>query len=64
MSVHPRFYAYMIAKLKQIQPNLMLILEGGYNVQALAYSSEAIIHELLNTSLPFQSIYMHEKTWK
>ena len=42
----------------------MLILEGGYNVQALAYSSLAIIYEILNTLLPFKSINMNEKTWK
>ena len=41
-------FAYMIRILREIQPNLLIGLEGGYDLQALAECCEAVAGALIN----------------
>ena len=41
-------FAYMIRILRKIQPNLLIGLEGGYDLQALAECCEAVAGALIN----------------
>ena len=40
-------YAYMTRMLQKIQPNLLLGLEGGYNLEALGECCVAVVNELV-----------------
>lgn len=47
-------FAYMLAKLQEIQSKLVLCLEGGYNLQSLSLSSEACVRVLLGENFPLE----------
>ena len=46
IEVSPIGYAYMTQGLRKIQPCLAVVLEGGYSLEALEVSSEAVIKTL------------------
>jgi histone deacetylase 6 len=46
ITLSPLAYAYMTKGLRQIQPKLAVVLEGGYSLEALEVSSEAVIRTL------------------
>ena len=48
--VTPEGYFNMIQLLKQIQPKIVLALEGGYNLKSIAKSAVACIQSLLHTN--------------
>ena len=64
IEVEPKAYSYMMQGLLKIQQKLIVVLEGGYNKQALSYASEAIVRTLLAENLPFPSLNIPEKSWK
>lgn len=46
IGVTPAGYAYMTHGLRLIQPKMAVVLEGGYDLNALRRSSEAVIKTL------------------
>lgn len=46
IGVTPVGYAWMTHGLMKLAPNLIVLLEGGYDLDALAYSSEAVLRSL------------------
>ena len=46
IGVTPAGYAYMTHGLKLLQPKMAVVLEGGYDLNALRRSSEAVIRTL------------------
>lgn len=46
IGVSPVGYAYMTWAMRQICPQLVVVLEGGYNLKALEVSSEAVVRTL------------------
>jgi histone deacetylase 6 len=47
VGVTPTGYAYMTWKLRELCRKTAVILEGGYDLQALERSSEAVVRTLL-----------------
>lgn len=43
----PMGYAWMTSGLQRICDKVMVVLEGGYNLDALANSSEAVLRSLM-----------------
>ncbi|EAR83153.3 histone deacetylasehistone-like deacetylase family, classII protein (macronuclear) [Tetrahymena thermophila SB210] len=41
-------YEYMSSRLVQIFPNLLFVLEGGYNLDSIQWASEAVIRRILD----------------
>ncbi len=41
----------------------MIALEGGYNLQALSYGTEAVTKVLLNDKLPYLDLDIKENDW-
>ena len=46
IGVTPAGYAYMTHGLRLIQPKMAVVLEGGYDLNALRRSTEAVIRTL------------------
>jgi histone deacetylase 6 len=44
--VTPAGFAYMTQRLREIQPKVVVLLEGGYNLDTLADSSLAVMKTL------------------
>ena len=47
VAVSPVGYAWMTEGLRKIQPCLAVVLEGGYSLEALEVSSEAVVRALM-----------------
>ena len=47
VGVTPAGFAYMTWALRNLQPKTAVILEGGYDLEALERSSEAVVRTLL-----------------
>jgi len=47
IGVTPFGYAWMVQGLRQIKDKLNVVLEGGYNLDSLAVSAEAVVKSLL-----------------
>jgi histone deacetylase 6 len=47
IAVTPAGYAWMTAGLMKMAPKMMVVLEGGYNLEALAKSSYAVVQTLI-----------------
>ena len=45
-------YAYMLKRLQSVQPRIVVCLEGGYNLNTIAISSEACVRVLLGEEFP------------
>jgi acetoin utilization deacetylase AcuC-like enzyme len=58
MSLSPVGYSYMTHELKKVCKNVVVALEGGYNLNSLARCSEAIIRTLLGEEKPFKNILL------
>ena len=46
MAVTPEGYAWMTHGLRQIQSKVAVVLEGGYNLESLQVSAEAVVETL------------------
>jgi acetoin utilization deacetylase AcuC-like enzyme len=58
MSLTPIGYSYMTNALKKICKNVVVALEGGYNLNSLSRCSEAIIRTLLGEEYPFKNLLL------
>ena len=47
LNVTPKGYQYMISMLRSICPKILVVLEGGYNFEAISRSAEATVKSLL-----------------
>ncbi len=56
MSLTPLGYSYMTNLLMEICPKILIALEGGYNLNSLQRSSEAIIRTLLKEKNPIKNL--------
>ena len=57
LDVTPDGYAYMLKRLQMIQPRIVACLEGGYNLESIAVSSEACVRVLLGETLPLKCAF-------
>jgi hypothetical protein len=57
-SISPAGFAYMTIGLKQLAKKSLVVLEGGYNLESIAVSSEAVTRALLGQELPFTEMNM------
>ena len=55
LSVDPEGYAYIVRRLNELaNSKIVIALEGGYNLDAIAMSAEASIRSLNNQPLPYE----------
>lgn len=52
----PAGYAYMTQRLMELCPKIVVVLEGGYNVEVIAKCSEAVVRVLQGDKLPIEEI--------
>jgi acetoin utilization deacetylase AcuC-like enzyme len=58
LSLTPVGYSYMTNALKSVCNNVIVALEGGYNLNSLSRCSEAIIRTLLGEENPFKDLLL------
>ena len=54
LDVTPDGYAYIVRKLQMVQSKVVICLEGGYNLESIAVSSEACVRALLGEEFPLK----------
>jgi histone deacetylase 6 len=52
----PPGYAYMTQRLMELWPKVVVVLEGGYNLESIANWSEAVVRVLQGEVLPIEAI--------
>lgn len=60
LSLSPIGYSYMTKQLMNISENIVVALEGGYNLDSLARCSEAVIRTLQGDNTPFKGLLLNK----